>query len=136
MVKVLSALFTVLLLAAVPVSAEPLATSLDLKPTVELKATPNAQQPVRRDSLWNGALIGAAAGVGSVVVLDKIFCDVPDGQCDTPWAAYLTLGGIGAAAGAGIDFLIGRKSNDARTTIRLAPVVGRASKGVRASIRF
>ena len=127
----------ILVLSAGAATAQPSTPSpFEPKPAFELKAPSPAPQPVRRDSLWNGILIGTAAGVGSVVVLDALLCDVPDGQCDTPWVAYLTLGGIGAAAGAGIDLLIGRKSSDARTTIRLAPVVGHASKGVRASIRF
>jgi hypothetical protein len=133
--KVRDVFFAVLLSAvfAGTVAAQP-APSLNLK--FEPQPLSSAQAPVRRDSLWNGIAIGAAAGVASVVVLDRLLCDVPDGRCDTPWLAYFTLGGIGAAAGGGIDFLIGRHTNDAKTTVRLAPVVGRASKGVRASIRF
>ena len=84
-----------------------------------------------RDSLWNGTLIGLGVGVGSAAALDGVFCDNGFGGCDFPWKAYLTLGGIGAAAGAGIDLLIGRGS---KTTLRLSPIVGPARKGVRASL--
>ena len=72
-------------------------------------------------------------GVGSAAALDAVFCDNGFGGCDFPWKAYLTLGGIGAGAGAGIDFLIGRRSNE-RTTLRLSPIIGPARKGVRASL--
>ena len=88
----------------------------------------------RRDSLWNGTLIGLGAGVGSAAALDATFCDNGFGGCDFPWAAYLTLGGIGAGAGAGIDFLIGRTSNERKTTWRLTPMIGPTRKGVRASL--
>jgi len=93
--------------------------------------TPTSQ----RDPLWNGAVIGFAAGVGSAAALDAVFCDNGFGGCDTPWAAYLTLGAIGAAAGAGIDFLIGRKSSG-QTTVRIAPLVGPTRRGVYMSLRL
>jgi hypothetical protein len=94
-----------------------------------------------RDSLWNGTLIGLGAGIGAAAALDAVFCANGFGRCDFPWAAYLTLGGIGAGAGAGIDFLIGRSrtaeaSEAARPTVRMAPVVGRDRKGMVASLRF
>jgi hypothetical protein len=89
-----------------------------------------------RDSLWNGTLIGAGAGAAAAATLDRVFCDSGDGNCDFPWKAYLMLGGIGAAAGAGIDFLIGRDRDDAKTALRLAPVVGPHARGVRVSVKF
>ena len=87
-----------------------------------------------RDSLWNGALIGAGAGVASVAALDAVFCENGFGGCDFPWAAAITLGGIGAAAGAGIDFLIGRDSNARTVTVRVSPMIGRTRMGVLASV--
>jgi len=87
-----------------------------------------------RDPLWNGALIGAGAGVASVAALDAVFCENGFGGCDFPWAAVLTLGGIGAAAGAGIDFLIGRDSNPRTVTVRVSPIIGGPRKGVLASV--
>ena len=140
MFRVQSASFAVFILAfsAVPATAQQSPPRrLNLRPALERAAVSTSLQGApRRDSLWNGALIGAAAGIGSAVALDSVFCDVPDGDCDTPWLAYLTLGGIGAAAGAGIDFLIGRKQDETKPTVRLAPVVGRTTKAVSASIRF
>ncbi len=91
-------------------------------------------QTSRRDSLWNGALIGAGAGVASVAALDAVFCENGFGGCDFPWAAVITLGGIGAAAGAGIDFLIGRDSNARTVTLRVSPIIGGTRKGVLASV--
>ena len=137
----------VFLLSAAPVAAEPRTEATEPVPAVDFRRAPApvsaVELPVapladsgRRDSLWNGILIGTAVGVGSVVALDALLCDIPDGRCDTPWLAYLTLGGVGAAAGAGIDFVIGRNKNDPPTTVRLAPVVNRNVQGIRASIRF
>jgi hypothetical protein len=94
----------------------------------------SAADPPRRDSLWNGTLIGAGAGVASAAALDAVFCDNGFGGCDFPWAATLTLGAIGAGAGAGIDFLIGRTPGGRNTTLRLAPILGASRKGVLASL--
>jgi hypothetical protein len=89
-----------------------------------------------RDPLWNGTLIGLGAGLGSTAVLDAVFCDNGFGGCDFPWAASLTLGGIGAAAGAGIDFLIRRSSGGRTTRLWLAPIVGATRWGVLASLKL
>ena len=89
-----------------------------------------------RDSLWNGMLIGLGAGIGAAATLDAVFCDAEGGRCDFPWAAYLTLGGIGAGAGAGIDFLIGRKSDQGKATVSLSPVISRSRKAILASLVF
>ena len=97
-------------------------------------ASAQSSQPSGRDSLLNGTLIGLGAGVGSAAALDAVFCDNGFGGCDFPWAAYLTLGGIGAGAGAGIDFLIGRKSGEQKTALRISPIVGPTRKGVLASL--
>ena len=97
-------------------------------------AAQSINQASGRDSLWNGTLIGLGVGVGSAAALDAAFCENGFGGCDFPWAAYLTLGGIGAGAGAGIDFLIGRDSGERRTTFRLSPIIGATRKGVRASL--
>jgi hypothetical protein len=94
-------------------------------------ATPRAE----RDSLWNGTLIGLGAGIGSTAALDAVFCENGFGGCDFPWAAYLTLGGIAAAAGAGIDFLIGR-ADGRTTTLRLSPLIGPGRRGVLASLKL
>jgi hypothetical protein len=99
-----------------------------------LLANTASAQTSERDSLWNGTLIGLGAGVGSAAALDAVFCDNGFGGCDFPWAAYVTLGGIGASAGAGVDFLIGRKSDDRQTALRLSPILGRGRKGMLAML--
>ena len=97
-------------------------------------AAQSAPQSSGRDSLLNGALIGAGAGIASAAAIDAASCDNGFGGCDAPWKAYITLGGIGAAAGAGIDFLIGRSANGRTSALRVAPIIGPARKGVRASL--
>ena len=93
-----------------------------------------APQTGHRDSVWNGTLIGLGAGIGSAAALDAVFCDNGFGGCDAPWAAYLTLGGIGAGAGAGIDWLIGRKSAARPSALHVSPILGGTRKGIRASL--
>lgn len=70
------------------------------------------------DPAWNGALIGAAAGVVPGVwggVLVRMLCENEAGSCD---AAPFIMGGftaaVGLAIGLGIDEAI-------RTTVRFAP---------------
>ena len=106
--------------------------SLILALFVSATSAQSLNQASRRDSLWNGTLIGLGAGIGSAAALDTVFCENGFGGCDFPWVAYFTLGGIGAGAGAGIDALIGRRSN--KTTLRLSPIIGPARKGIRASL--
>jgi hypothetical protein len=97
-------------------------------------AAQSVNQTSTRDSPWNGTLIGLGAGLGSAAAFDAMFCDNGFGGCDFPWAAYLTLGGVGAGAGAGIDFLIGRTSAQRTATLRIVAIAGPARKGVLASL--
>ena len=41
----------------------------------------SVNQRSERDSLWNGALIGVGAGIGSAAALDAVFCDNGFGGC-------------------------------------------------------
>ena len=109
-------------------------TSLIFALFANVAAAQSLHQAPERDSLWNGTLIGLGVGVGSAAALDAAFCENGFGGCDFPWAAYLTLGGIGAGAGAGIDFLIGSHSGERKTAFRLSPIIGSTRKGVRASL--
>jgi len=97
-------------------------------------AAAQSTQNSGRDAVWNGAVIGAAAGAGSAAIIDALFCDNGFGRCHQPWKPYLVLGGIGAAAGAGIDALIGRNANRRTSALVLSPIIGAATKGVRASL--
>jgi hypothetical protein len=108
--------------------------ALALTLVANMAAAQTTNQRPARDSLWNGTLIGLGAGLASVAALDAAFCENGFGGCDFPWAAVVILGGIGAGAGAGIDFLIGRKSDEGTITLRISPVLGHTGKGVLASV--
>lgn len=79
------------------------------------------------DSLLNGALIGAGAGVASGL----FFCTLmePWDNCKDDVGPMILTGSIGAAIGMGIDALI-------RRNIYASPIVSRRAKGVRFSVRF
>jgi hypothetical protein len=92
-----------------------------------------------RDPLWNGMLIGAAAGAGVGMVW------IPETSCNTdvnpecPWILRLSVGipavAGGAALGALIDRAVGPRRASAhgptRTTTVLSPVIGPGTVGVR-----
>ena len=80
----------------------------------------------KRDSLWDGALIGLAAGFGSGALWGIAAQDI-----------YILVGlpvpfgGIGAVVGAVIDGLSQREIYaKSRTTVSVAPVIDRHRKGV------
>jgi hypothetical protein len=83
-----------------------------------------------RDSLLNGAVIGAAAGAGFGVFFAHA---VRDSDLTVGQYAYgaVVFGAIGAGIGLGVDALIGRSAKQTATSPRLvfAPAVGRV-KGV------
>jgi hypothetical protein len=66
-------------------------------------------EPVRerRDSVWNGALIGAAAGAGGGYIWAHNICGPNDSECFAIAGpvGILTGAGIGAAVGAIVDLL-------------------------------
>ena len=81
-----------------------------------------------RDSLVNGAAIGAAAGAGFGVFFAHA---VRDSDLTVGQYAYgaVVFGAIGAGIGLGVDALIGRSAKPTVTAPRLvfAPVVGRTT---------
>lgn len=95
------------------------------------------------DSTWNGAVLGAAAGVGFLAALIESECSP---TCDDNFGrpGRWMLGGlfylpIAAGLGSGIDSMINesiyeRQNQTRRVTI--SPVVRRARKGVVVQIRF
>ena len=102
------------------------------------------------DTLANGALIGFAAGAAlgllGVIAEERAECE-PGGffSCGDPTAAaYIlapaVLGGLGAAAGLGIDALIRKEPNlyrrGAGTHMVLAPALGRGMRGVVVTLRW
>lgn len=95
------------------------------------------------DSLRNGALIGLAIGGGigaaGMIALAVTAESHPGAFVAT---AALMYAGIGAGIGTGIDALIeGRRviyarSGSPRSSLMVAPLLGRTRKGVRVSLRF
>ncbi len=104
-----------------------------------LALAPAEQPPVpprRKDSLWNGVIIGAGLGAlvgaaGSPVISDCSECS----GFNVPLTFGVLGAGIGAAVGAGIDAL--RNTNAPhRPHVQLAPVLSKDTRGLLALIRF
>jgi hypothetical protein len=97
--------------------------------------------PARKDSTWNGALIGAGLGAIGGFLLGAVIVECS--EC-AGFNVRLTFGvvgaGAGAAIGAGIDARVHQRSRvwapPPRRRVRIAPVAGRKVTGVFASIRF
>jgi hypothetical protein len=103
-----------------------------------------ASQPQRRDSLWNGMLIGA--GLGAMAGAFTGFAQ--QNECvacsgfNEP-LAYGALGaGIGAGIGAGVDALFHKRASPAgdspheRRQLRLFPLVSKEVRGLAGRIGF
>jgi hypothetical protein len=89
------------------------------------------------DSLWNGAIIGAGAGVASGL----FFCTrmEPWDNCRDDYGAMFKFGAIGAGIGMGIDALIRKsvfQSASGATQVHASPILSRRGKGLRLSLRF
>jgi hypothetical protein len=104
----------------------------------KLAFTPVAQQTVRqrKDSLWNGVIVGAGLGAlvgiaGSPLISDCSEC----AGFNVPLTFGVLGAGIGAAVGAGIDAM--RNTNAPhRPHVQLAPVLSKDTRGLLALIRF
>ncbi len=88
------------------------------------------------DGIVRGALIGAGAGVG-VVVLAYALCD----GCEAPAAGpmFLLGGGVGAGIGAVIGWLVDTAHTDrppAARAVSIAPVLAPRYKAVAVRVRF
>lgn len=95
----------------------------------------------KRDSIWNGVAIGAAAGFGGgfALVLTSGGCDCYDAGAWMKVTAPAIL--IGAAAGAAIDAAIPGgvtvyKSKTGTTKATIAPAFSKGAGGARMSIAF
>ena len=90
------------------------------------------------DSALNGALLGAAAGVGLTAVVASGASDSVDAAGS--WMLFGPLFGVaGAAAGGLIDVLMSKTiyEREPRTpTVALAPMLGRGRRGVMAQVHF
>ena len=94
----------------------------------------------RGDSLRNGALIGAGAGVGWAALGIALECNCEVAQAT---AGILFLGGLGAAIGAGIDALIPskqtiflNKNQGSTRRFEIRPILNRSHKGAKVAFSF
>ena len=112
----LFAVLTVLSILAAPAAAQ---TPVAEAPRTGLlreaiQAAGDAQPPAaaqRRDSVLNGAVIGAVAGGAALAVIGGVICNLLHEEGNPScWRSTLAVGtigaGIGAAAGAGVDALM------------------------------
>ena len=89
------------------------------------------------DSLLNGALIGAGAGVASVLFICSRM--EPWHICLDDVGTMAQFGALGAGIGIGVDALIRKKiyqSASGAAEVYAAPIVGRRAKGFRFSVTF
>jgi hypothetical protein len=89
------------------------------------------------DSLLNGAIIGAGAGVGSGL----FYCTLMESWeiCRDDYEAMFKFGALGAGIGMGIDALIRKsvfQSASGATEVHASPILSRRGKGLRFSVRF
>lgn len=98
----------------------------------------------RRDVWWNGMLIGLGTGAAIGAVSAFASCG-NDTECQYYAAAVgiPLFAGIGAGAGAGIDFAIrkhetiyARPNAPGRRGLRISPILSKEAKGARVSFSF
>ena len=100
-----------------------------------VRPSPNGVR--QSDSLLNGALIGAGAGVASGLVLCTMM--EPWRNCRDDYGSMLKIGAIGAGIGMGIDALIRKKvyqTASGSAEVHEAPIIGRRAQGLRLSVQF
>jgi hypothetical protein len=99
-------------------------------------AKQNAVLSRRRDSLWNGVIVGAGLGAlvgvaGSPLISDCSEC----AGFNVPLTFGVLGAGVGAAVGAGFDALRHTKAPHP-PRVQLAPVLSKDARGLLALIRF
>ena len=101
----------------------------------------------KRDSVWNGTLIGAAPGtaIGVLILFFGAGCDCYTVESRAPIAlgTMLFAGGIGAAIGAAIDASIIERISvffqappQRSSAVQVSPLLSRSATGIQMSIRF
>jgi hypothetical protein len=92
----------------------------------------------RGDSLMNGAIIGAVAGTAYFATIAAILSDTEGGDVIIPTvvAGVAVCGGMGAAAGVGIDALITRRQvifegSAGQTRVSVLPRLGQKRRVLR-----
>jgi hypothetical protein len=110
--------------------------------TIASAASAQTSQPApitirESDSMLNGALIGAGAGVASHLLICRTM--EPWDVCRNDVGSMLKFGALGAGIGMGIDALFRRtiyQSASGATEVHAAPLLGRRTKGMRFSVTF
>jgi hypothetical protein len=111
-------------------------------PVVNRSARATQSPPVRHDSKWNGALVGAGLGAVAGALIGSVVLECSEcAGFNVPLTFGVAGAGAGAALGAGIDARLHQRSpilNLSRGTgrVNLSPVISRRITGVVASIRF
>ena len=137
-----------------PASAQTLALPpprTDLRPSVfTLGAVPldrrglSSTQAIpqrRRDSLWNGALVGAGLGAIAGVLTGEAIVECSEcAGFNVPLTFGVVGAGAGAAIGAGIDAALHDRSMSPQPVrlrrVAVAPVFGRRARALIALVRF
>jgi hypothetical protein len=107
--------------------------------TVAFAQAPQATAVTVRqsDSLLNGALIGAGAGVASVLFICRQM--EPWNVCLNDVGTMVKFGALGAGIGIGVDALFRTKvyqSASGAAEVHAAPILGRRAKGLRFAVKF
>jgi hypothetical protein len=95
----------------------------------------------RRDSLWNGTLIGLAAGLGAGVLVVAKSCG-NDSECSAISNAIFIPTFAAGGAGIGAIFDAGTRKHETvfsrskSTKMHIAPIVAKKVAGVRVSLQF
>jgi hypothetical protein len=99
----------------------------------------------RHDGLGNGIGIGVLAGLGAAAIGVATTCGSGDSECQAIAAAvfFPTFAGIGAGAGALTDWAIrkhetvfSQSTSATNRGLRIAPLVGKKTAGVKVSFGF
>jgi hypothetical protein len=102
---------------------------------------------VRRDSIWNGTLIGFAPGaaIGMFILFVGAGCDCYTIESRAPIAlsTMLFAGGIGALIGGTVDASIVKRTTvyfrlpESRTgSVQVSPMFSKSGRGVKFAVRF
>ena len=112
-------------------------TPLDGAP-VRSSGNQSPNQPVRRDSLWNGTLIGIGVGAMTGALVGLSVTDSERYGFNVPLTAGVIGAGIGAGVGAGIDAARGKPaaSHQREPRMQLSPLFTNKTRGLLAWIRF
>lgn len=103
--------------------------------TILTVSTASAQTR-QSDSLLNGALIGAGAGVAAELLVCRTM--EPWDVCRNDVGTMVKFGALGAGIGMGIDALFRKTvfTTASGNEVHAAPSIGRRAKGMRFSVRF